>query len=144
MLDDKFKPYLLEINHAPSFVTDSPLDEKIKGQVIYDTLNLLGLSQKRKKNYKAINKMKMEIRRFQSKKVHLTPLQREQLRKEFDDIRNQYESRNKGMYEMIYPILDEITLDPIEEDMKPYQAMQAYAQAEYCKKNNFKVPSTLE
>ena len=45
---------------------------------------------------------------------------------------------------MIYPILDEITLDPIEEDMKPYQAMQAYAQAEYCKKNNLKVPPTLE
>lgn len=44
MIDDKFKPYLIEINHAPSFATDSPLDEKIKGQVIYDTLNLLGLS----------------------------------------------------------------------------------------------------
>jgi len=53
MIDETFKPYLLEINHAPSFATDSPLDEKIKGQVIYDTLNLLGLSQKRKKNYKA-------------------------------------------------------------------------------------------
>ena len=44
MLDEKCKPYLLEINHAPSFGTDSPLDEKIKGQVIYDTLNLLGLN----------------------------------------------------------------------------------------------------
>ena len=44
MLDCKHKPYLLEVNHAPSFGTDSPLDEKIKGQVVYDTLNLLGLS----------------------------------------------------------------------------------------------------
>jgi len=52
MLDEDFKPYLLEINHAPSFATDSTLDEKIKGQVIYDAINLLGLSQKRKKNYK--------------------------------------------------------------------------------------------
>lgn len=52
MLTDDVKPYLLEINHAPSFATDSPLDEKIKGQVIYDTVNLLGLSHKRKKNYK--------------------------------------------------------------------------------------------
>lgn len=71
MLDEKFKPYLLEINHAPSFTTDSPLDEKIKGQVIYDTLNLLGLSQKRKKNYKALKQMKMDIRRFQAKKTNL-------------------------------------------------------------------------
>ena len=31
MIDDKIKPYLLEVNHAPSFATDSPLDEKIKG-----------------------------------------------------------------------------------------------------------------
>lgn len=31
MLDINFKPYLLEVNHAPSFGTDSPLDEKIKG-----------------------------------------------------------------------------------------------------------------
>jgi tubulin polyglutamylase TTLL6/13 len=54
LLDDNCKPYLLEVNHAPSFGTDSPLDEKIKGQVIYDTLNLLGLSQKRKRNYKNI------------------------------------------------------------------------------------------
>ena len=44
MLDDQFKPYLIELNHAPSFATDSSLDEKIKGQVIYDSINLLGLS----------------------------------------------------------------------------------------------------
>jgi tubulin polyglutamylase TTLL6/13 len=31
MLDEKCKPILLEINHAPSFATDSPIDEKIKG-----------------------------------------------------------------------------------------------------------------
>ena len=64
MLDENFKPYLLEINHAPSFGTDSSLDEKIKGQVIYDTINLLGLSQKRKKNYKQINKLRAELRKL--------------------------------------------------------------------------------
>ena len=31
MLDQNCKPILLEINHAPSFATDSPIDEKIKG-----------------------------------------------------------------------------------------------------------------
>jgi tubulin polyglutamylase TTLL6/13 len=49
ILDWNLNPFLLEVNHAPSFSTDSPLDEKIKGQVIYDTFNLLGLNQKRKK-----------------------------------------------------------------------------------------------
>jgi len=29
-LTDKLKPLLLEVNHAPSFATDSPLDYEIK------------------------------------------------------------------------------------------------------------------
>jgi len=45
ILDSKCKPYLLEVNHSPSFSTDSPLDEKIKGIIIKDTLCLLGLSK---------------------------------------------------------------------------------------------------
>ena len=72
MLDQQCKPILLEINHAPSFATDSPIDEKIKGQVIYDTINMLGLNQKRKKNYKAINKLRVDLRRMQSKKAGVT------------------------------------------------------------------------
>ena len=139
MLDQNFKPYLLEINHAPSFQADSPLDEKIKGQVIYDTLNLLGLSQKRKRTYKSIQKMKLDIRRFSSKKTLLPQVLKEHFRKDFDEIRNQYEFRNKGMFEMIYPILDEITLDPIEEDMRKYSQIQRFAYLEYCKKHNIKV-----
>ena len=38
MLDHKCKPYLLEVNHSPSFSTDSPLDEKVKGDLIRDTI----------------------------------------------------------------------------------------------------------
>ena len=34
MLDHKCKPYLLEVNHSPSFSTDSPLDETVKGTLI--------------------------------------------------------------------------------------------------------------
>lgn len=68
MLDLNFKPHLLEVNHAPSFGTDSPLDEKIKGQVVYDTLNLLGLSQKRKRNYKTSTKLKADLRRMRAKR----------------------------------------------------------------------------
>ena len=48
----KCKPYLLEVNHSPSFSTDSPLDEKVKGELIRDTLKMLGLTKKRKQMYK--------------------------------------------------------------------------------------------
>ena len=40
---------LLEVNHAPSFQTDSPLDYDIKRQLFVDMFYLLGLSIDRKK-----------------------------------------------------------------------------------------------
>lgn len=43
-LDDNLKPWILEVNHAPSFTTDSPLDFKIKKSLITDTISLLNLS----------------------------------------------------------------------------------------------------
>lgn len=38
ILDSDGKPWLLEINHAPSFTTDTPLDALIKKDVIRDAL----------------------------------------------------------------------------------------------------------
>ncbi len=52
MLDHKCKPYLLEVNHSPSFSTDSPFDEKVKGDLIRDTIQILGLTKSRKQMYK--------------------------------------------------------------------------------------------
>jgi len=44
MLDEKLKPILLEVNHTPSFTTDTPLDRFIKKSLIKDTLNLLNVN----------------------------------------------------------------------------------------------------
>ena len=41
MIDDNFRPILLEVNHTPSFNTDTPLDSKLKTALIKDTLVLL-------------------------------------------------------------------------------------------------------
>ena len=41
---DKLKPLLLEVNHAPSFATDSPLDYEVKSNLFIDMFKLLGLS----------------------------------------------------------------------------------------------------
>ena len=51
-LDDKLKPWILEVNHAPSFSTDSPLDFKVKKNLIADTIELLNLSHNKKMIYK--------------------------------------------------------------------------------------------
>jgi len=44
MLDQKYKPYLLEVNASPSFGTDTPLDYKIKKNVLADAFRLLNFS----------------------------------------------------------------------------------------------------
>jgi tubulin polyglutamylase TTLL6/13 len=43
-LDSNLKPWILEVNHSPSFTTDTPLDFKIKKNLIADTIRLLNLS----------------------------------------------------------------------------------------------------
>ena len=52
MIDSKLKPWLIEVNHLSSFGTDSPLDKKIKYDLIWDTFQLLNLSVKRKRRTK--------------------------------------------------------------------------------------------
>lgn len=64
LIDDKLKPWLIEINHAPSFATDTPLDFKMKKDVIADTIQLLGMTYKRKKKF--IKSYKSNIARRQA------------------------------------------------------------------------------
>lgn len=49
ILDHKLRPYVLEVNALASFGTDSPLDKKIKLDLMRDTFNMLNLSVKKKK-----------------------------------------------------------------------------------------------
>jgi tubulin polyglutamylase TTLL6/13 len=51
LLDQKLKPWLLEINYTPSFRVDTPLDHNIKAGVITDALRLIDVSYKNKLKY---------------------------------------------------------------------------------------------
>jgi tubulin polyglutamylase TTLL6/13 len=51
MIDKKLKPWLLEVNHAPSLATDSAFDMKVKKKLVEDTIRILNLSRKRKIQY---------------------------------------------------------------------------------------------
>ena len=51
-MDEKVKPFLIEVNSLASFGTDSPLDKKIKSELLTETIQLLNLSQKRKRKIK--------------------------------------------------------------------------------------------
>ena len=41
LIDSKGRPWLLEVNHSPSFHTDSDLDVEVKDALIADTLRLV-------------------------------------------------------------------------------------------------------
>ncbi|XP_041087353.1 tubulin polyglutamylase ttll6 [Polyodon spathula] len=43
LLDRRLKPWLLEVNHSPSFTTDSQLDREVKDALLFDTLSLINL-----------------------------------------------------------------------------------------------------
>ena len=55
-LDSKLKPYLLEVNHTPSFTTDTPPDSSIKKNLIRDTLRLMNINIKAKYDLLSVRK----------------------------------------------------------------------------------------
>ena len=42
LIDQNFKPWLLEVNISPSFSSSAPIDKKIKSTLMADVLNLVG------------------------------------------------------------------------------------------------------
>ena len=44
ILDNNCNPWLLEINHSPSFTVDSHLDDMIKKNVIKDALQIMNIN----------------------------------------------------------------------------------------------------
>ncbi len=52
MIDHKLKPWLIEINHTPSFTDDTPFDTALKTNVVRDSLILMNLNVDHKKKYK--------------------------------------------------------------------------------------------
>jgi len=51
MIDEHLKPWLIEVNHAPSLATESVFDMFLKKKLVEDTIRLLNLTMKRKMNY---------------------------------------------------------------------------------------------
>ena len=44
LIDNKGEPWLLEVNHAPSFNCDTALDARVKKNLLRDTFRILNLS----------------------------------------------------------------------------------------------------
>lgn len=62
LLDRKLKPWLIEVNHSPSFHTDAPLDKEVKEGLLYDTFNLIDLYANDKRKCDEEDKRKVKNR----------------------------------------------------------------------------------
>lgn len=61
LIDANLKPWLLEVNLSPSLATDSPLDLYIKGNLVADSLNLMGVRNFDRKK-ECMSKIRARIR----------------------------------------------------------------------------------
>jgi tubulin polyglutamylase TTLL6/13 len=73
MIDHKMNPYLLEINYTPSFTADTPLDQYIKKNLIADTMNLLNINDKWKKEMRMKREREIQERMMSGKRKKYTP-----------------------------------------------------------------------
>lgn len=73
LLDKKLKPWLIEVNHSPSFHTDAPLDKEVKEGLLHDTLDLIDIyfNDKRKCIEEDKRKVQERLLRLKSKETRL-------------------------------------------------------------------------
>lgn len=60
IVDDTFRPWLLEVNVAPSLSSSSPYDKKVKTTLLSDTMHLMG--------YHIFDRKKMDEERQKKKR----------------------------------------------------------------------------
>eukprot|EP00826_Nyctotherus_ovalis_P024154 TRINITY_DN1870_c0_g1_i6.p1 TRINITY_DN1870_c0_g1~~TRINITY_DN1870_c0_g1_i6.p1 ORF type:complete len:733 (-),score=155.94 TRINITY_DN1870_c0_g1_i6:130-2223(-) len=105
LIDHKLKPWLLEVNHSPSFSTDTPFDEKVKLELLADTITLLHLDpMKRIKHYQKKNAG--VAKRYLNKGVKkYSKEERKERKMRHMEKRDKYEMEHCGNYTRIYPDL---------------------------------------
>lgn len=105
MFDQKLKPWLIEVNHAPSFGNDSELDQVVKEQVLQDTLNMLNFTVERKKNFKRESKKlaaQRQLGKREGKRQSAARMDLQELRDLYLKGLKEEEARC-GMYRKLYP-----------------------------------------
>ncbi|XP_038640229.1 tubulin polyglutamylase TTLL13-like isoform X2 [Scyliorhinus canicula] len=107
LMDRNLKPWLLEVNHSPSFTTDSKLDREVKDNLLYDTICLINLG--------ASNKQKLaeEERRRVQERLWNRQTTRELRREQYENHQiawlqqvEKYEKEHLGGFHRIYPRSD--------------------------------------
>ncbi|XP_030288605.1 tubulin polyglutamylase TTLL7 isoform X1 [Sparus aurata] len=133
ILDRKLKPWLLEINRAPSFGTDQKIDYDVKKGVLLNALKLLNIRASDKKRNLAQQKAEAQRRLYGhgsmkklsaassdwEKQRQTLERRREELKERLAQVRKQisreeHEKQHLGNYRRIYPPDDKLLLEKYE------------------------------
>eukprot|EP00752_Nemacystus_decipiens_P001893 g1823.t1 len=82
MIDAALKPWLIEVNHLPSFATDSPLDRRIKAQVVSTALSVLHAKADDRQSYEENAKRDAQNRLYNTENLAAGSAQKEKERKD--------------------------------------------------------------
>ncbi len=88
IIDHKMRPFLLEVNHSPSFACDSPLDAAVKSAVIRGTMELISFSRE---EYKVLRRMGSRMDSALRAKLH-------ELRSEYERVQ-----KDRHNFDQIFP-----------------------------------------
>lgn len=107
MLDEACKPYVLEVNHTPSFTTDTPLDYHIKFSLIKDTLLLMNITpDSRNAAMERIGKLQKERQMKKQKRQLYENIDKQERVKAAQEQRDAYEDKHLGRFTKVYPLKD--------------------------------------
>eukprot|EP00826_Nyctotherus_ovalis_P056676 TRINITY_DN769_c0_g8_i1.p1 TRINITY_DN769_c0_g8~~TRINITY_DN769_c0_g8_i1.p1 ORF type:complete len:502 (+),score=110.94 TRINITY_DN769_c0_g8_i1:321-1826(+) len=122
LLDHRLKPWLLEVNHSPSFHADTPFDQKVKTELIADTIKLLRLDPAHRIIHAEKEQARLNARAYtRTIQDKITREEREEAKESSMAERDKYEQKNGGGFTRIYPD---------ERANAKYQSFIAHAQSE--------------
>ncbi|XP_067101264.1 tubulin polyglutamylase ttll6 [Osmerus mordax] len=103
LLDHRLRPWLLEVNHSPSFTTDSRLDREVKDGLLYDTLVLinLGACDRRKITEEEKRRVKERLQQNRSREARSEELRVSQAASV--EQMQRYEAKHQGGFRRIFP-----------------------------------------
>ncbi|XP_076236361.1 tubulin polyglutamylase TTLL13-like [Calliopsis andreniformis] len=120
LLDWKLKPYLLEVNHSPSFHTDAQIDKDIKEGLLMDTFEMLNLHQCDKKKIIEEDRKRVRERLLQGinpkdgscNDSAIGATKPEKSEEDYLQRQFKWEEEHMGNFRRIYPCADSAKYEP--------------------------------
>lgn len=103
LLDHRLRPWVLEVNHSPSFTTDSQLDREVKDALLYDTLVLINLGACDRRKITKEEKRRVKDRLQQNITREARTEEQRQCQAATLEQMERYEAKHLGGFRRIYP-----------------------------------------